>query len=423
MLNTHSRQGICTDKFSTMKDEDINLTYRNIIGKSCILIIGPDLIAKHSQNEGLFENFIEYLRAEKDNLGLKNIDLDNLYDEDGFFNIDKKNSRDFDILKNKLQAFCEKCSENFTDLYSKIAQIPFHLTFFTSPDIALKTAMDKMGIENKFYSYNPKESTGSWQLKTMPKDNTPVLINLVAEYDANNFVRHMVLSYEDFITLIAKLYGDNQLPDSVQGAIKSAKQIIFMGYRFDKWYAKIICDLFNFPSPHEREGNKNNIAILKRSIVKGEVEMLHGEPEIISAQPFKFYERQYNTAFEHLDPEEFIDRLYKKFTPAQLRRNNVDDFENAPPLQRLAREVLKAVEAGDLREGMMKLNEFQTLSDDVEYQKTISTFKSEYNREKKEWLRRPRDTQFDEISGISKDSAKDLSNRIIDLMNDFLNGN
>ena len=101
----------------------------------------------------------------------------------------------------------------------------------------------------------------------------------------------------------------------------------------------------------------------------------------------------------------------------------MDDFENAPPLQRLAREVLKAVEAGDLREGMMKLNEFQTLSDDVEYQKTISTFKSEYNREKKEWLRRPRDTQFDEISGISKDSAKDLSNRIIDLMNDFLNGN
>ena len=406
-----------------MKDEDINLTYKNIIGKSCILILGPDLIAKHPQKEGLFENFIEYLKAEKDNLGLKNIDLDNLYDEDGFFNIDKKNSRDFDIIQTKLQAFCEQCSENFTNLYSKIAQIPFHLTFFTSPDISLKTAMDKMGIENKFYSYNPKESTGSWQLKTMPKDNTPVLINLVAEYDANNFVRHMVLSYEDFITLIAKLYGDNQLPDSVQGAIKSAKQIIFMGYRFDKWYAKIICDLFNFPSPHEREGSKNNIAILKKSTVKGEVEVVQGEPEIITTQSFKFYERQYKTSFEHLDPEEFIESLYQKFTPAQLRRSTVEDFANAPPLQRLAKEVLKALEAGDLGEGIMKLNDFQALSENVSHKKTFFIIKGEYSREREAWRNRQRDRQFDEKSGISKDSAQDLSSRIIGMMIDFLNGN
>ena len=107
-----------------MKDEDINLTYRNIIGKSCILIIGPDLIAKHNQKEGLFENFIEYLRAEKENLGLKNIDIDNLYDEDGFFNIDKKNSRDFDIIKNKLQAFCEKCSEKTKNVFIRCTGKP-----------------------------------------------------------------------------------------------------------------------------------------------------------------------------------------------------------------------------------------------------------------------------------------------------------
>jgi hypothetical protein len=392
---------------------DIDSIYSDIKTRACILIIGPDLLVKGGVG-GFFENFIEHLKDDK----LKNpqdwedinTDLNTLYDEDGFFNIRDDVWESPKILK-ELKTLCDRYAEEYEELYKKIAQIPFHLTFLVTPDINIPRIFKKLNIEHVFCSYNYALSTANednWKIGNLDKDHPPVIISLFTQYDAESHkINDVVWSYGDFITFISHFYSKNPLPGNVLRAIADAQQFIFLGHRFDKWYGKIICDLFNFPTPDlakDRKLSKRNVAILNKT-------------------PIDFYTRQYRTKFEPLDTEEFIKQLYLRFDKTELRKIEAEPAATQTP-KNVAQEILKLCKQPGLGNAIKKLEDLEKLyplGHDISG--SIIAIMGEYNDEISNYINgseRSRGIEVDASTRLPAEKVQNFRNRIISLMTKVL---
>ncbi len=379
---------------------NLDTLYNSIKGGTCILILGPDLVVRENEADGFFEHFIKYCAKQ-------NKDVQSFYSDDGFFNIPQ--GSDLDSLKLDLFKFFNQCSSRYNPLYEKIAQIPFHLIFMVSPDNCLQKWYQTKGYPHQAYSYHPKESKDQWAIDKVDKNEPPLLINLLLDYNSEiEHVRDYILTYEDFIAFIAYFYRNNPFPVPVLSAIKAAKDIIFLGYRFDKWYWKLIFELFNFPEPcyaDERKVRKANFAILNT-------------PPASWNSNKNFYEKQYNTVFENLSAKSFINHLYKKFKKNELRKPI--HHVAAETAKDWAEEIIVFCKKSEMNRAFKKIDEYAKYVElDANIKTTIIEIIGDFHNVKKQYAGRERapEIEFDLELGIPSSKEKDLRRRILELMN------
>ena len=221
-------------------------------------------------------------------------------------------------------------------------------------------------------------------------------------------VSDAVLSYEDFISFIRYFYGTNPLPDPVLMEIKNAEVIIFLGYRFDKWYWNLVFDMFNFPDPGDkRKVSKANFAIINQS-VSG------------SFAGKKFYSMVYESDFENLSIEKFIDDLHNKFEKTGKLRKKQIELDSELTVNSLANQVINYCTNSELQKAIDKLPDFGKFNDfDKEYLNTVYDILRTFNATIKRYAgkeRKPTEEDIDPELKIPRNDVETISARITELM-------
>ncbi len=259
-------------------NQDDNLLEKvtnQIIEEKCVLILGPDItgIADGKTINGALK---EYLESNATG-AIK------YYEEDEFFSFTDPGDKISSLID--IKNFYEALEPN--DLHNKIAEMPFHLIISVSPDHAVKKAFEQKGLMHAFDFYF--KSSNPTPLKKPAKEK-PLLYNLFGDYTKDE---SLILTYDDLFDYLASIFGSFVLPQAIQLAMKNASSIIFLGFKFEKWYFKLLLRLLNLSQVPLKNASGNKFAP--------------------GSQVRNFYKDEFKMKFlENYNETEIINNLYNK---------------------------------------------------------------------------------------------------------------
>lgn len=242
--------------------------------EKCVLVLGPDLF--YNCQKSIIKGFYEHLQS-------KGINYKFVEEEDLFSSSPKFEN----AFYRKFEYFFDALEP--TEIYNKIAQIPFHLIVSTSPDVLLKKAYDNQKFKcnplyyNKFL--NPKD------IEQIPDKEIPLIYNLLGYYED---WESLVLSFSDLFEFLSKILGEHKIKGTLQSQLRFGQTFLFLGFRFNSWYFRLLVRLLclsekaiQHASCTEVDNCGNNIA---------------------------FYSDELNFEFMNISSMEIIDLLLKKFS-------------------------------------------------------------------------------------------------------------
>ncbi|MEO8414333.1 MAG: toll/interleukin-1 receptor domain-containing protein [Ginsengibacter sp.] len=265
-------------------DKFWNLVFKRIEDETCLLIIGPD-IAMPGPDKSLNESLREYLQKTSG-------DTIEYYTEDEFFSFKSKSDKEYAIMD--IQEFYKALQPN--DLHLKIAEIPFHLIISVSPDHILKTVFDDKKLDYQFAFYNKEQNPGSIQ---KPDKNRPLIYNLFGDIETDG---SLIFTYDDLFNYLIPSTGKFELPMELQRELNKARLVLFLGFRFEKWYFKLLLRLLNL----HKDDKLNRATQLKNNSPVGLK---------------NFYVEEFKLDFLQYSEAEIIDKIYNK-CKAVLRTKN-----------------------------------------------------------------------------------------------------
>ena len=195
--------------------------------EKCILILGPDIVPLETVS--LNEQLKSYLKKEGHD-GLK------YYTDDEFFSFTDEADKEYVICD--VQKFYVKLQPN--EIHRKIAEIPFHLIISVSPDLLIKKTFDDKKLDYTFDFYNKEQNPQGFEKPTSGK---PLIYNLFGNIKVEG---SLIFTYEELFDYLIAIFGKHELHQDLRQELKDARLILFLGFKFDKWYFKLILKLLNF---------------------------------------------------------------------------------------------------------------------------------------------------------------------------------
>lgn len=220
---------------SSGSDRFWDLAFKNIVEEKCILMIGPD-IATSDPDKSLNDLLKNYLEKNNGN-------AIEYYADDEFFSF--KDASDVQYAIMDIQEFYRQLKPN--ELYYKIAEIPFHLIISVSPDHLLKDVFDSKKLDYQFAFYNKEQNIATIE---KPTKNRPLLYNLFGDIETDG---SLIFTYEDLFNYLIPSTGRFELPLPLQQELKKATLVLFIGFKFEKWYFKLLLRLLDL---HDKKLNK-----------------------------------------------------------------------------------------------------------------------------------------------------------------------
>lgn len=197
----------------------------------CILFVGPESVMKspgilyHSEliKSPEFQNNEYFKYIERDEMFLLN-----------------KN-----FYRGKLVSrFRNYCNKNifFDDTYKKISAIPFNtIIVVTRYSFLLQTfENNKIAFQHRWFSKIFDKSKTEAEIDT-PSSEIPLIYNL---FGNSNTDESLLLTHNDLFDYLTKLLSENSLPARLRELVKSSNQIIFLGFKFERWYLQLLLRLF-----------------------------------------------------------------------------------------------------------------------------------------------------------------------------------
>jgi hypothetical protein len=211
---------------------EVNWEYiiSTIKSDKCVLILGPEVAVNH---EG-----VPLHSALEKHLGVQDND-DILYFNTDEFLLFRDETAKLPTYMN-IQNFYDATQPS--EIYQKIAQIPFHLIISLSPDLLLKKVLEQHQIPHEFDYYRKYENPKKLE---KPTKEAPLLYNLFGSVEDDE---SMIFTYDDMFEFLFAIAGNYQLPQELKNELKTAKNFILLGFKFEKWYVKLILRLFNLHS-------------------------------------------------------------------------------------------------------------------------------------------------------------------------------
>jgi len=263
--------------------DEFNLSYITewIDQEKCVIILGPDFAFDFKQS--LLSEFYSFLQTKRYKCEFN--------EKDDFF--------DSNSIK---PMFYQHLSRFFktikpSDLHNKIAQIPFHLIVSMSPDLLLKQIFE----ENNFnFSFDYYDKNMNPQPTGAISKEKPLIYNLLG---VQNMFNSLTFSFNQLFDYLAAIFGDHKLSDGLKKQLNEAQSVLFLGFKFNKWYYKLIFRMLGFyenamyQAPMDEIENLNNDEI------------------------FNFYVNEFNFQFIDVQGDKIIDLLYDHYQKnGQLRK-------------------------------------------------------------------------------------------------------
>jgi len=246
-----------------------------IKSEKCVLMIGPD-VARMPSGETVQQALWNHLRQFKDD------DSIIYYNDDEFMLF--KNESDKLVTYFEIQKFYDKIPVH--PIYEKIAQIPFDLILSVSPDTFLKQVYDKYQIGCAFETYKKYENPGKIN---RPSKDVPLVYNLFGTVEDDE---SLIFTHDDLFDYLFSILGSKKLPVELEHEVKSARNIIFLGFKFDRWYVKLLLRLFNL-----HQGRFLRYA-------SGQISQMREET-------LEFYKYHFKVNFIDSDIDEFITTIHR----------------------------------------------------------------------------------------------------------------
>lgn len=202
------------------------LILQRIEEEKCILILGPDL----SSNDGIsMGTKLKEFMSVKSNGGFK------YYHEDEFFSF--ADDADKEYAYYDIQQFYDDLP--VSEIHHKIADIPFHLIVSLTPDILIRKAFEDKKLNYVFDYYNKEENP---QAIGQPTKEQPLIYNLFGNIERES---SLILTYDDLFDYLFAIFSKHELHQDLRRELQRARMILFVGFRYEKWYFKLITRVLN----------------------------------------------------------------------------------------------------------------------------------------------------------------------------------
>ncbi len=204
---------------------EFDIIHRTIMQEKCILIIGPEVFV--NKDEKRLDQQI------KDKFDLDNSQGVVQYGEGLYF---FKEGSDKTKFQMKMEDFFQ--SEDFEsarELFSKIAEIPFHFIINLNPDKLLYEAYEKMGFDANFDFYFKNHPPG--KSTQTPTSKTPLIYNMFGEFKE---WESLILTHDDLFDYFESIFKAKSMDPLLKSNIQQARNIILLGIRYERWYMQLL---------------------------------------------------------------------------------------------------------------------------------------------------------------------------------------
>ncbi len=202
--------------------------------QKCALILGPDL-ATSSTGKTHQEALADFLNT--------NSSLDSALTSEELFPFSNAQPALRLEAQMEVQQFFEQLA--YDELYTQLAEIPFHLIISLSPDSLMYQGLEISGRDFQ-YGYYRKGMNPS-NIPEPPSQDKPLLYQMLGRFEEED---SLILTYNDLFKYIKGIFGNYSLPEQLQLSVNSCNYFIFLGVQYEKWYLKLLLQLLDL---HEQE--------------------------------------------------------------------------------------------------------------------------------------------------------------------------
>ena len=282
-----------------------------IKNKKCVLVLGPYLstaMNSEGKEKPLIELLAEELAATKQ---LESKVLPNRRDLAFVADEYHKQVKSQIKLQVKVEQFYNKYKEP-APLLEKIAAFPFHLIINTAPDNLIVKAFERKGIlcDHDYYNFrNPSE-----KMPFNKESSQPFVYNLMGFAGMQNNLsaaESLVLTEKDRLKFMEHiLQKEWKIPPAIAKELNSSNMFIFLGFRFEQWYLRMMMYTFKMKSLQD------NVHVNHQENTEPS---FTAEYEPLADSTKLFYHNQFNTFFVQENEAAFLDTLWKKWQAPQAQ--------------------------------------------------------------------------------------------------------
>lgn len=201
----------------------------------CVLCIGPDVFS--AANDARVEHQLaETLRARAAELGIR------VYDDGWFHYLPQRD--ELATWFNIKQFYETRLPADPGKIFQTLAQLPFHLALYFSPDYRLREAFRNAGRAFEFDCLFKNPETNHQRLAPdyLPDKARPLVFNMLGEIDDKD---SLVMTYDDFYGYMEAIFEKKRMPAAVKLKVQQATHFIFLGMPLDKWYFHLFMRVLN----------------------------------------------------------------------------------------------------------------------------------------------------------------------------------
>jgi hypothetical protein len=250
----------------------------------CVLFLGPGATINYADKERQDRFFKELWKSHPD-------DIYSYHEEDGFFVFSKKEAI-YDISIKARKFYNEDYG---SPMLEKLARIPFHFIVLLSPDTTLQKEMSKQGFS---YTEDYYDMLNEHNPPLPSPDTPPLIYHLLG---ISQKTESLIVSHGEMYNFMRAFLGGTRLPQNIKTALnfQHAKNLIFLGVDFDKWYFQLIMNILGVDS-----NNYNSYA----SIQTGEIGLR------------TIWEKHFRINFVPQQIDDFVDNLHQSFANSNRLR-------------------------------------------------------------------------------------------------------
>ena len=291
--------------------EDFDSLLQDIENGTCALILGPEFHLTGSAENEMITSLRDYL-FQKENLSDKSY-----ITEDGFFYITANGSariREKRSIVNTIRDYYKGfASPELPDFYLSIARLPFYLIISLSPDEILVKAFEEI---KKPFDYQYLSNGKNIELEEYPSKEKPLILNLLGSVED---WESMVFTFDSLFDFLYSVFPLEIFSQKFKTSINQASSFLFLGFKYDKWYLKII------------------FFLLKKLVSLKDIERTAIFSHNESFSRIKdFYEKEFLIYFDNQNVNEFISNLYEK-----AAKNNLIFVTPVDPVKETSADVFK----------------------------------------------------------------------------------
>jgi hypothetical protein len=219
-------------------------------------------------------------------------------------------------------------SQQVSDRYRKLAQLPFRLCISINPDMLMAQAVEAMGLGVRSDYYRKQRTPSALERPLSLQE--PMIYNLFGHIDDEE---SLLLTHNDLFDFLLAVLGENKLPKEIREALQDADDYIFLGFDFSKWYVQLVLRLLNLHNDSYKFAR-------------------YASNKALSEATKQFCRDHFKIEFSDTDLDAFIQELHRRSGEAGLLREASQAHLSKPAA------VEQAVKGGHLEEAMRLLEEY-----------------------------------------------------------------